>query len=94
MRMRAAVIAVLLAALVLPGFAIAQEAAGKVHPQQTDAELRAAKALDGMRGDPLALHAFLKRMPKAPICTTISTARSMPRPSFASAARMGCASIR
>jgi adenosine deaminase len=64
MRMRAAVIAVLLAALVLPGFAVAQEAAGKVHPQQTDAELRAAKALDGMRDDPLALHAFLKRMPK------------------------------
>src|SRR5262245_64834053 len=33
-------------------------------PQPSQAELRAAKALDGVRGDPLALNEFLKRMPK------------------------------
>jgi adenosine deaminase len=31
---------------------------------QVAAELRAAKALDAIHGDPLALYAFLKRMPK------------------------------
>jgi adenosine deaminase len=31
---------------------------------QTDSELRAAKALDAVRGDPLGLYAYLKRMPK------------------------------
>ncbi|HKA99676.1 MAG TPA: adenosine deaminase [Methyloceanibacter sp.] len=33
-------------------------------PEPSQAELRAAKALDGVRGDPLALNEFLKRMPK------------------------------
>jgi adenosine deaminase len=32
--------------------------------EPTAAELRAAKALDAVRGDPLALHVFLKAMPK------------------------------
>ena len=32
--------------------------------EPTASELRAAKALDAVRGDPLALHVFLKRMPK------------------------------
>jgi len=65
MRMRAmAAILVVLALLALPGFAIAQEAAGKAQGEQTDAELRASQALDAVRSDPLALHVFLKRMPK------------------------------
>jgi adenosine deaminase len=50
-------IAVLLAALAVPAVAAAQREAG-------EGELRAAKALDAVRGDPLALHVFLKRMPK------------------------------
>jgi adenosine deaminase len=50
-------IAVLLAALALPTIAVAQREAG-------EGELRAAKALDVVRGDPLALYVFLKRMPK------------------------------
>ncbi|MET0156392.1 MAG: adenosine deaminase [Methyloceanibacter sp.] len=33
-------------------------------PESSQAELRAAKALDEVRGDPLALNEFLKRMPK------------------------------
>jgi adenosine deaminase len=33
-------------------------------PEPSQAELRAAKALDDVRGDPLALNEFLKRMPK------------------------------
>src|SRR5262245_64198743 len=33
-------------------------------PEPSQAELRAAKALDGVRDDPLALNEFLKRMPK------------------------------
>jgi adenosine deaminase len=33
-------------------------------PEPSPAELRAAKALDDVRGDPLALNEFLKRMPK------------------------------
>lgn len=33
-------------------------------PESSQAELRAAKALDDVRGDPLALNEFLKRMPK------------------------------
>jgi adenosine deaminase len=33
-------------------------------PEPSQAELRAAKALDQVRGDPLALNEFLKRMPK------------------------------
>jgi len=40
-----------------PGLSLAQE---KTSP----AELRAAKALDEMRGDSLALRDFVKRMPK------------------------------
>jgi adenosine deaminase len=50
-------IAVLLAALSVPMLAVAQK-------EPKDAELRAAKELDAVRGDPLALHVFLKRMPK------------------------------
>lgn len=50
-------IAFLLVAVAAPMPAYAAEA-----PSQ--AELRAAKALDDVRGDPLALHDFLKRMPK------------------------------
>ncbi|MGH9807492.1 MAG: hypothetical protein ACRD9W_09575 [Terriglobia bacterium] len=34
------------------------------HAEQTASELRAAKALDAVRSDPLALYAYLKRMPK------------------------------
>jgi adenosine deaminase len=49
-------IVVLLAAL-MPGVAGAEQRAN-------DAELRASQALDAVRGDPLALHVFLKRMPK------------------------------
>ncbi len=55
MRIAPAVILALLT--VAPGLSLAQENASL-------AELRAAKALDDMRGDPLALHDFLKRMPK------------------------------
>ena len=33
-------------------------------PEPSQAELRAAKALDAVRGDPLALYEFLKRLPK------------------------------
>ncbi len=50
-------IAVLPAAFAAPTLATAQE-------EPSQAELRAAKALDDLRGDPLALHEFLKRMPK------------------------------
>ena len=49
--------AILFAALALPTLAVAQKDAG-------EAEARAAKALDAVRDDPLALYAFLKRMPK------------------------------
>ena len=52
-----AAIAVLLAALSVPMLAVAQR-------EPKDTELRAAKELDAVRGDPLALHVFLKRMPK------------------------------
>lgn len=57
MPMRALAVAVLLAVLSVPLLAGAEE-------QPKDSELRAAKALDAIRGDPLALYAFLKRMPK------------------------------
>jgi len=39
-------------------------AAEIAQPDPTASELRAAKALDAVRGDPLALYVFLKRMPK------------------------------
>jgi len=39
-------------------------AAGLAQAEQAASELSAAKALDAVRGDPLALHVFLKRMPK------------------------------
>jgi len=52
-----AAIAVLLAALSVSMLAVAQK-------EPKDTELRAAKELDAVRGDPLALHVFLKRMPK------------------------------
>ena len=39
-------------------------AAETAQPERTPSELRAAKALDAIRGDPLALQVFLKRMPK------------------------------
>jgi adenosine deaminase len=55
MRIAPAVILALLT--VAPGLSFAQEKAGP-------AELRAAKVLADLRGDPLALHEFLKRMPK------------------------------
>ena len=57
MRVRALAIAVLLAVLSVPLPAGAEQ-------QVQDSELRAAKALEAIRGDPLALYAFLKRMPK------------------------------
>jgi adenosine deaminase len=50
-------IAVPLAVFALPMPALGQE-------DLSQAELRAANALDRLRGDPLALHDFLKRMPK------------------------------
>ena len=50
-------IAVLLAALVVPTASSAQK-------DPALGELRAGRALDAIRGDPLALHVFLKRMPK------------------------------
>jgi adenosine deaminase len=53
----AAAVTVLLAALAVPTVAAAQRLAA-------EGELRAAKALDAVRGDPLALLVFLKRMPK------------------------------
>ena len=57
MRVRALAIAVLLAVLSVRLPAGAEQ-------QVRDSELRAAKALEAIRGDPLALYAFLKRMPK------------------------------
>jgi len=54
---RAAFIAVMLAALVLPRPSAAQR-------EPAEGELRASKELDAVRGDPLALREFLKRMPK------------------------------
>src|SRR4029079_10738487 len=57
MRVRALAIAVLLAVLSLALPAGAEQSV-------QDSELRAAKALEAIRGDPLALYAFLKRMPK------------------------------
>ena len=57
MWMRALAITVLLATLSVPLLAAAEE-------QVNSSELRAAKSLDAIRGDPLALYAFLKRMPK------------------------------
>jgi adenosine deaminase len=53
----AAAVAVLFAALAVPTVAVTQREA-------ENGELRAAKALDAVRDDPLALHVFLKRMPK------------------------------
>jgi adenosine deaminase len=50
-------IAVLLAALAVPAPAAAQR-------EPAQGELRASKELAAVRGDPLALHVFLKRMPK------------------------------
>jgi adenosine deaminase len=38
-----------------------------VQAERTAAELRAAKELDAVRDDPLALHVFLKRMPKGAV---------------------------
>ncbi len=57
MRMRVIPVAVLLAVLSVSVLAGADE-------QPKDSELRAARALETIRGDPLALYAFLKRMPK------------------------------
>ena len=57
MRVRALAITVLLAVLSVRLPAGAEQ-------QVRDSELRAAKALDAIRGDPLALYVFLKRMPK------------------------------
>jgi adenosine deaminase len=57
MPMRALAVAVLLAVLSVPLLAGAEE-------RPKNSALRAAKALDAIRGDPLALYAFLKRMPK------------------------------
>lgn len=53
----AACVALLLALLCGSGVAVAQKAAN-------DAELRTSRQLDAVRKDPLALHVFLKRMPK------------------------------
>lgn len=50
-------LAVLLAALAVPGPVAAQR-------ELAQSELRAGQELDAIRGDPLALHVFLKRMPK------------------------------
>ena len=50
-------IVILVLVLAMPTLAIAQR-------EPSQGELRAAKALDDVRGDPLALHDFLKRMPK------------------------------
>jgi adenosine deaminase len=50
-------IAVILVVLSRPGLAAAE-------PRIHDAELRASQELDAARADPLALHVFLKRMPK------------------------------
>jgi adenosine deaminase len=50
-------ISLLAAVLLVPAQAVAQREIGQ-------AELSAAKELDTIRGDPLALYAFLKRMPK------------------------------
>ncbi|HZJ12194.1 MAG TPA: hypothetical protein VFD26_06025 [Methyloceanibacter sp.] len=50
-------IAVVLAALIVPMLAAAQK-------QPKDDEPRAARQLDAIRADPLALRVFLKRMPK------------------------------
>jgi adenosine deaminase len=52
-----AVIAVLVAALAVPAPAVAQR-------EPVQGELRANAELSAVRGDPLALHVFLKRMPK------------------------------
>jgi adenosine deaminase len=52
-----AAIAMLLAVLSVPMLVLAE-----AQPKH-DAELRAGQQLDAIRGDPLALHVFLKRMP-------------------------------
>ena len=57
MRMRALAIAVLLAVLSVPLLAGAEK-------QAQGQRASRGQALDAIRGDPLALHAFLKRMPK------------------------------
>ena len=54
---------VVLVLLAASGLAV-QVAAEAVRPEQAASELRAAQELDAVRADPLALHAFLKRMPK------------------------------
>ncbi|HEX2448116.1 MAG TPA: adenosine deaminase [Methyloceanibacter sp.] len=54
---RAAVTLLLFGVLFAPTLAHAEA-------QQKDGEIRAAQALDAVRGDPLALHVLLKRMPK------------------------------
>ncbi len=54
---RAVVIALLLGVLAVPASSFAQR-------EPAQGELRAGKELDAIRGDPLALHVFLKRMPK------------------------------
>jgi len=56
-RRSVAAITALLAVLAGPATAVAQREPGK-------AELRASQELEAIRGDPLALHGFLKRMPK------------------------------
>ena len=43
---------------------LVQTLAAPAYAEQAAAELRAAQALEAMRGDPLALHDFLKCMPK------------------------------
>src|SRR5262245_17727149 len=51
----------IIASVILIAAAPVEAVAG---PEPDQAELRAAKALDDVRGDPLALNEFLKRMPK------------------------------
>ncbi|MET0841152.1 MAG: hypothetical protein ABWX95_03350, partial [Methyloceanibacter sp.] len=51
----------IIATAILLAAAPAEAVAG---PESSQAELRTAKALDDVRGDPLALNEFLKRMPK------------------------------
>ena len=52
-----AALASLLAVVAVPALAIAQK-------EPSGAELAAGRELDTVRNDPLALHVFLKRMPK------------------------------
>ena len=93
MRMRVLSIAVFLATLPsMPAAARRQRASfTPIKPMPSSARLRRSMPFATIRSRCASSSSACRR---APICTIISTARSMPRPSSVSAARTGCASIR